>query len=245
MKNKLLALLPIPALLSGLTACTTVHEHDYPPRERVPYHEPSPVYSEYDYYFYPNVAVYFQISSGFYFYEEHGRWVRVRQLPPYIYLDSRYRRHLNIRDPYPYIRYTEHARQYGARVDDRDRRDDRRPERDLHPAPPNSDRRDREPDRNVWQEREERRVPPVENRGQERREQVVPGRGPDDVRRSTKSQDTRKEAGPSGRAEGPYKRDDARRDAGKPDGKDGKGRGPDDKDDDDDRGRDRGSPYPR
>lgn len=202
MKHKLLTLLPIPMLLSGLTACTTVHEHDYPPRDRVPYYEPRPVYSDYDYYFYPNVAVYVQISTGFYFYEDHGRWIRVRQLPPHIHLDNRYRRQLIIRDPYPYVRYTEHARQYGGRVvdmnsdrdrerdrdRDNDRRDDGRIERDLRPMPPNGDRRDREPERNFWQEREERRAPPMDNRGQERREQVVPERARDDDRRDPRAQ---------------------------------------------------------
>jgi len=35
---------------------------------------------------------------------------------------ARYRRHLVIRDPYPYIRYHEHARLYGGRDENRDRR---------------------------------------------------------------------------------------------------------------------------
>lgn len=237
MKHTLSYLLPIPVLLSGLTACTTVHEHEYPPRDRVPYHEPRPVYSEYDYYFYPNVAVYLQISTGFYYYEDRGRWVRVRQLPPNIYLDSRYRRHLNIRDPYPYMRYPEHARQYGAREDDRDRRDDGRPERDLRPLPPSGDRHDRDTERKAWGDRESRgerdskghkeqemrREPPMENRGQERRDPVVPGRARDDDRRDPRMLDAPrqddkpraydKDHGPEGRQDG---RNDGRQD-GRPD----------------------------
>jgi hypothetical protein len=191
MKHKLLYLLPLPALLSGMTACTTVHEHESPPRDRAPYYEPRPVYSDYDYYFYPNVAVYLQISTGFYYYEDRGRWLRVRQLPPSIHLDSRYRRQLIIRDPYPYVRYTEHARTYGSREDDHDRRDDRQPERGLRPTPPDGERHERGPERPGTEDRqyspsvrypkpeERRQTPPMENRGQERKDQGVPSRAQD------------------------------------------------------------------
>ena len=189
MKHIFLCLLPILVLLSGLTACTTVHEHDYP-RDRAPYYESRPVYSPYDYYFYPNVAVYFQISTGFYFYEDRGRWVRVRQLPSHIHLDARYRRQMVIRDPYPYVRYPEHARQYGGRDDDRDRRGERRPERDAWPAPRDDDRNGRGPERESREHRDEWREPPLmKDRGQEQRERAMPGRSPDDDRRGAKPQD--------------------------------------------------------
>jgi hypothetical protein len=199
MKHKLLYLLPLSAALSGLTACTTVDEHERPIPGRAPSYEPRPVYSDYDYYFYPNVAVYFQISTGYYFYEDHGRWVRVRQLPPNIHLDSRYRRQLTIRDPYPYTRYAEHARQYGAREEDHDHRDDRGPGRDMRPMPPVGDRHEGMPGRPFTEDRqyrppagvmkpdERREPPPMENRGQERRDQVAPGRGQDDDRRGPKT----------------------------------------------------------
>lgn len=208
MKHKPLYLLPFCALLSGLTGCATVDEREYPPDERAPDYEYRPVFTDYDYYFYPNVAVYLHIRTGYYFYEEHGRWVRVRQLPPHIRLDVRHRRHMIIRDPYPYIRYTEHARVYGGRDDDhdrdrdRDRRDDRGPDRDDRLMPPDRDRHERGLGRPGGEDRpyspvarhpgpdERRGSPPPENRGREPGDRGVPGHGPDDGRRTPPGQGT-------------------------------------------------------
>ena len=172
MKLKLSHLLPFPAVLAGLSGCTIVEPRDHPGYDRSPYYESRPLYSQYEYDFYPRVAVYFHLSTGYYFYEEHGRWIRVRQLPPHIHLDIRHRKHLSIRDPFPYIRYSEHARLYGGRDEDRDRDDSRRHERDTKPLRPDADRHDRE----------ERRSSAPDDRSQTRKEQVIPGHAQDDER---------------------------------------------------------------
>lgn len=281
MKPTILYLLPLSALLTGLTACMTVDERERPIPDRAPHYEPRPIYGDYDYYFYPNVAVYFQVSTGFYYYEDQGRWVRVRQLPPHIRLDARFRRHLIIRDAHPYQWYSEHAWLYGGRDDDRDRRDDRRPERDIRPARPDGDRHERVPEREIRddkafkrdRDKEERREPPpVENRGQERKGQGVPGsareddpRGPktqaaprDDDKRPVYGRDRFKDGRPDKahdseerhepRDTGPSGRTEGspRRDAGKPGDKGSKDHTPGSKDDDDeDRDRERRGPGAR
>lgn len=69
----------------------------------------------YDYYYYPAARVYFQFTTGFYFYLVNGRWVKSRALPPYIHLDVVDRVRLKIDSDRPYIKYDEHSRLYKPR----------------------------------------------------------------------------------------------------------------------------------
>ena len=76
-----------------------------------------PSYSEYhphyyDYYYYPSAGVYFQFTTGYYYYRGHDRWVRVRKLPPNVYIDPRDRVQIRIDSEKPYLRHDEHARRF-------------------------------------------------------------------------------------------------------------------------------------
>ncbi|NTV95699.1 MAG: hypothetical protein HGA75_09820 [Thiobacillus sp.] len=140
-------------LASGLTACTYYPPYDAPDRDDAIYRDRYG-YSDYDYYYYPGISVYFQIRSGYYYYPDHGRWLRVRELPPTIHLDRRWRRHIVVRDAQPYLRHDEHERIYGSRQDhqgdpdaDRSERDSNRrlyDRDDRYPVNQPGDRRDRE-----------------------------------------------------------------------------------------------------
>ena len=59
----------------GLAGC--VSYDTYPPAPARPY--PGPYY---DYWYYPDVNVYFGIATGYYWYYGRNRWYRVRKLPP-------------------------------------------------------------------------------------------------------------------------------------------------------------------
>jgi hypothetical protein len=84
---------------SGLTACAV-----YRPYPRNPH---------YNYYYYPDVDVYFHIYTGYYYYVVDHVWVRSRTLPHYIYLSPAQRRTLSIHDAHPYTRNRAHRRQFG------------------------------------------------------------------------------------------------------------------------------------
>jgi hypothetical protein len=66
----------------------------------------------YDYYYYPNVGVYFQFSSGYYYYRDHSRWVRSRVLPKRILIDPSSRVRIRVDSDKPYTKYPEHHRRY-------------------------------------------------------------------------------------------------------------------------------------
>ncbi|MFC6671792.1 hypothetical protein [Marinobacterium aestuariivivens] len=91
-----------------------------------------------DFYFYPNVGVYFSIRSGDYWYRPHGHWTRVRTLPSHIHLQPRHRVKLRLDHDRPYRHYDDHRRRYHHRDRDwdrdrdRDRDWDRRRDRDDH-----------------------------------------------------------------------------------------------------------------
>ncbi len=184
MKHVILTLLPLSVLVSGLTACETVDQPDRRGSDRPPYYEPRPVYSDYDYDFYPNVGVYFQVSTGFYYFQDRGRWVRARQLPPYVHLDSRYRKQMHIRDPYPYMHYEDHARKYGHRDDDRGRWEEERRGRGRD----DDDKHGYDRDRDNY-----RQPPPVENRGDDRKGPKPPDTRKDDDRRDGDRKDDKKD----------------------------------------------------
>ena len=112
--------------------------HSEPPHKQRPVH----VERDYDYYYYPNVNVYFHISSGFYYYWHRDIWVRARNLPRQYHLNHGHRKRLRIRDRHPYTRNHEHRREH-RREDSRDRRDDHRDRRKDR----RDDHRDRRDDR--------------------------------------------------------------------------------------------------
>lgn len=71
----------------------------------------------YDYYFYPTAHVYFQFTTGYYFYLLDGRWVKSRVLPPSIHLGVADRVKLKIDSDKPYTNYNEHIRLYKPKPD--------------------------------------------------------------------------------------------------------------------------------
>jgi hypothetical protein len=87
----------------GLPACSERY-YGAPPRSYPPHH--------YDYYYYPDVDVYFHIYSGWYYYRDHRHWRRVRRLPHHIHLRPHHRHRLRIWDSEPWYRHEEHRRRY-------------------------------------------------------------------------------------------------------------------------------------
>ncbi len=69
-------------------------------------------YYPYDYYYYPSVRVYFQYSSGFYFYISNGRWIRNRTLPPHVRLNPSDRVFLRLKSDKPYHSNRQHVEKY-------------------------------------------------------------------------------------------------------------------------------------
>ncbi|MBE9552151.1 MAG: hypothetical protein IMF05_01680, partial [Proteobacteria bacterium] len=98
------------ALMPGLAGCV-VERTVYQPAP-----VPRPVYRPpeyYNYYYYPNVAVYYHIQTGFYWYFTDGYWRRSRRLPRHIHLRGP-RHTFVIRDENPYQRHRDHRRRYGG-----------------------------------------------------------------------------------------------------------------------------------
>ncbi len=92
----------------ALPGCEEVYlERPYSPSRR------------FDYYYYPDINVYFHISSGRYYYFWDGVWIYSRVLPSYYYLDPVYRVVIVITDRYPYLRNREHRRKFGGGVPNR------------------------------------------------------------------------------------------------------------------------------
>jgi len=96
----------------GLVGC--VYYEDYP-QEQI-YSYPS---SYYDYYYYPDVNVYFHIHTGYFYHQDGGAWRRSRSLPRHIHLSRRHRRRVSIRGQRPYDRNREHRRRYPRSDGDR------------------------------------------------------------------------------------------------------------------------------
>lgn len=114
-------LLPAVMLLASGCAYDTYRPGSYA-RTSVHYR---PAYN-YDYHYYPSARAYFHISSGYYYYRPYNTWLRVRTLPPNIYLGPRERVHLRIWSTAPYRYHDIHRQRYhphpGYRRDrDRDR----------------------------------------------------------------------------------------------------------------------------
>ena len=108
----------------------------YGPPPHAHYH---PYY--YDYYYYPSARVYFQFSTGYYFYFTNGHWVRARALPSHIHIDPHDRVQLRIDSDKPYSRQSEHRKQYSPRPD-------YRPSKEV-------DQREREANRKWYREYEQ------------------------------------------------------------------------------------------
>lgn len=88
------------------TACVYDPVYYGPP----PYPEFQPHY--YDYYFYPSASVYFQFSTGNYYYRDRGIWVKSRALPPTIPIDARDRVRIRVENDRPNLKYNDHIRSY-------------------------------------------------------------------------------------------------------------------------------------
>ena len=85
------------------------------------YAAPAPTYRTayyypYDYYYYPSVRVYFNISSGYYYYPDGVSWVKVRTLPSRFLLDSRSRVKVVVNSDKPYISHNAHKERYTVRT---------------------------------------------------------------------------------------------------------------------------------
>ncbi|MGD8525718.1 MAG: hypothetical protein PVJ63_05685 [Thioalkalispiraceae bacterium] len=118
-------------LVTGLSACVYDPYYAGPgPRVYHPYYYPY----YYDYYYYPGVRVYFQLSTGVYFYFWDNRWIRTKVLPPYIYLDPRNRVKVRVEGDKPYVKHHIHAQKYKPRFPPPPQPKARPPQ--LKPQPP-------------------------------------------------------------------------------------------------------------
>jgi hypothetical protein len=83
-------------------------------------YRPAPVYHDhwypYDYFYYPSVGVYFHIHSGYYWYRDHGHWVRVKRLPPHVVILSRDRHRIRVDHGEPWRYHQRHVERYQPRV---------------------------------------------------------------------------------------------------------------------------------
>lgn len=115
----------------GLSSCAV---YDRPYRPGYIQSSPPPVtVGYYDYWYYPDVQVYFDFNRQVYFYFTNNRWVEARVLPPY--WRSRLGGYVPIRSRYiqPYREHPDFSRKYPPHY-----RDERRPpeHRDDRNAPP-------------------------------------------------------------------------------------------------------------
>ena len=103
-------------LVMGLTSCVyDPHYYGPGPDHHTYYPYFYPFY--YDYYFYPSVQVYFNFSTGFYYYRSGKRWIRSKVLPAHIRLDSRERITTRVEGDKPYLKNDQHIQQYKPRPD--------------------------------------------------------------------------------------------------------------------------------
>ena len=65
-----------------------------------------------DYYYYPDIQVYFRYSTGYYYYYTDGTWLKSKILPPRYKLHHDRRVHLRIEDDRPYLHNREHVKKY-------------------------------------------------------------------------------------------------------------------------------------
>lgn len=118
-----LFLILIPLLM--VSACTTSTYYDHPRHS-------TSIYSDdyVDYYYYPDVEVYFHILTGYYFYHDHGHWIRTKRLPTHIHLHHHRRHHLKYRGDKPYLDHDKHRHDHPSYSRPSDRYGDRHRDRD-------------------------------------------------------------------------------------------------------------------
>jgi len=85
-----------------------VYQHGTYPRSTVAYR---PAYT-YDYHYYPSTRVYFHLYSGYYYYRPYKTWLRVKRLPPSIYIGPGERVHVRIWSAPPYVRHDLHVKRF-------------------------------------------------------------------------------------------------------------------------------------
>ncbi|HSH42455.1 MAG TPA: hypothetical protein VK973_10075 [Arenicellales bacterium] len=127
MRNTLRSRAAAAALLASIAVLVSGCAYDV-------YH-PGPRYSStvqyrpaytYDYHYYPSARVYFHLYSGYYYYRPYNTWLRVRTLPPNIYLGPQERVQVRIWSNKPYLRHQVHSQRYRPHPDfRRDPRHDR------------------------------------------------------------------------------------------------------------------------
>ncbi|MCP8687091.1 hypothetical protein [Marinobacterium sedimentorum] len=86
-----------------------------------------------DFYYYPSLGIYFNISSGYYYYQDEHRWVRTRTLPRHYRLHPDHRVRMKAHRDQPYRDYQKHSQTYrrdGDRWRQHDGRNDGRGDRD-------------------------------------------------------------------------------------------------------------------
>lgn len=65
-----------------------------------------------DYYYYPDVDVYFRLDSGHYYHRRNGTWISVDVLPRPFHLDRHHRVPLRLHGSRPYVHHHEHRERY-------------------------------------------------------------------------------------------------------------------------------------
>lgn len=200
-KLRVLLLGALTGIYLGLTACTTTVAHDgY-------YYHPS--HTGYDYYYYPSVDIYLDISGGYYWYRDHDHWTRVRRLPAHLHAHDHERVFLRLDTDRPYTYHQQHRKRYmtapqrrddrhgsdqrreyapGAKQDRAQVRDSRRPGPASRPARPATRQTPPGPRRAVQQAQRESQPRPAAdtNRGRDIGKAAAPeGRTPPPVSRGT------------------------------------------------------------
>lgn len=92
-------------LALAVTGCVVVPAHER-------YDSGGAVVEVSDYYYYPDIQVYYSISTGYYFYRSGGIWVRARMLPRRYILNPRSRVRIRAPRHRPYEHFPDHQRMY-------------------------------------------------------------------------------------------------------------------------------------
>lgn len=103
MKKLFLLLLIIPIFAGCRVTGVGIHAH---------VGTPAPHYDPYQYYYYPDAEVYFDISRNVYFYFYGGRWIMSARLPRHIHIEIDDRVTLELDTDRPYSHHPRHLREY-------------------------------------------------------------------------------------------------------------------------------------
>lgn len=129
-RRHLMFRLGLPPVILGLLillhGCVTHPGYHGPPRHYhyYPHHH--------DYYYYPSARVYFQFTTGVYYYFDGTIWIKTRILPPHIHIDAGHRVMIRVESGPPYSNYKRHAELYKPRPGYRPRVEANRNERDAN-----------------------------------------------------------------------------------------------------------------